>query len=754
MPRLLLLAILFYLSGFAVNAQDGPKVGLVLSGGGAKGMAHIGVLKVLEEVGIYPDYITGTSMGAVVGGLYACGYSAAQLEEIALTADWDILLANKTLLSNIAIEHKDFYGRYQLNLPIEGFSIGLPKGLIEGQELSEFLIRLTTPVHEINDFDNLPIPFRCIGADIATGDPVVLKSGFLATAIRASMAIPTVFTPVKIDGRLLVDGGLVHNFPVQDVIKMGADIVIGVSVGDSLLNEDQLGSLVDILSQATFIASYKETQRQITYTDYYINPIVKPYTTSSFNSGDSLILRGEQAARMQYDVLKALADSLKQLRTFKPATLPKIDSSFKISSISVEGNKVFSDELIIGKLNIPPGSSLTQVELTSRISAVYGMLNFDRVYYELLHGPQGNTLIVNVKETTPGTAAFNLHFDSENGAGLMVNLTFRNLGLNNTRLLLEADIAETPYFHGNYFLYIGKNQNHAISIGAKYFADEIPSFDFSGTKEFIYKSKLTHFYFNVQNTEFRNSTFGLRVFSDLNTLKPVVGDSLTRLFKKLTYTNFGLRPYFNYNTLNRKALPTHGKRISVSGTVHLYMNGNLTEPTAEFVDIDPNYTLLSFDAEYEQYFPVHPKITLFTSHIIRLTNFKEGKTNISDYYLSGGFKPNFMLSGAFWGADKYEFKLSSFYRGAGGIRYAMFKSLFLTGAVNYLETKYPMAWMGDDFFDIIPATGKDRRLGWFLNVTLNTLVGPLSFGVANEFGRQNFHHYLSLGFNFMNSHQF
>jgi NTE family protein len=754
MPRLFIFSLLFYISGLTLIAQDSPKIGLVLSGGGAKGMAHIGVLKVLEEVGIVPDYITGTSMGAVVGGLYAIGYSAAQLEEIALTADWDVLLANKTHLSNIAIEHKEYYGRYQLNLPIEGISIGLPKGLIEGQELSEFFTRLTTSVHEINDFDNLPIPFRCIGADIATGDAIVIKSGFLATAMRASMAIPSIFTPIEIDGRLLVDGGLVHNFPVQDVIDMGADIVIGISVGDSLLNADELTSMVEILSQATFIASYKETQQQMKLTDYYINPVVKPYSTGSFDAGDSLILRGEQAARMQYDALKSLADSLKQLRTFEPVKLSQIDTSFKISSVRVRGNEAFSDQLIIGKLDIQLDSALTQSKLTSRISAIYGMLNFDRVTYEIQHGPQGNTLIVDVKESTPGTAAFNLHYDSENGVGLMVNLTFRNLGLNNTRLTLEGDIAETSYFHGNYFLYVGKNQNLAISAGARYFADDIPAFDFSGNKEIIYKSRLTHFYINVQSTKHQNKTYGLQFFSDLNKLKPIVADSSTRLFKRLTYTNFGVRPYYNLNNLNRKSLPTHGKRISVSGTINLYMNGNLSEPMTEFPDIDPDYTLVSLDVEYEQYFPIFTKITAFTLHTFRLTNLENGKSNISGYYFTGGFKPNFIQAGEFWGADKYEYQLTSFYRGVGGIRYEMFNDFYLIGALNFLETKYPMDWLGNDFFDIAQAAGKDRRLGWYLNATLNTIVGPLTFGIANDFNRKKIHTYLSLGFNFKNSRQF
>ncbi len=754
MHRLSLFIFLFSISALTVSSQDIPKIGLVLSGGGAKGMAHIGVLKVLEEVGIIPDYITGTSMGAVVGGLYACGYSAAQLEEIALSADWAVLLANKTLLSNIAIENKEYYGRYQLNLPIDGFSVGLPKGLIEGQELSAFFTRITTPVHEINDFDDLPIPFRCIGADIATGDPIVIKHGFLATAMRASMAIPSIFTPVEIDGRLLVDGGLVHNFPVQDVIDMGADIVIGVSVGDSLLTADELTSMVEILAQATFIASYKETQRQITFTDYYIHPVVKPYTTASFTAGDSLIIRGEQAARLQYDALKSLADSLKQLRTFVPAKTPQIDSSFKVIDIRVRGNKDFSDQLIIGKLDIELDSFITQAELTTRISAIFGMLNFDRVTYEILHTQQGNTLIVEVKETSPGRAAFNLHYDTENGVGLLANFTFRNILFDNTRLILEGDIAETPYVHGDYLIYAGENQNLALSIGAEYFSDEIPSFDFGGNKEIIYRSNLTHFYLNIQSTKHQNRTYGLRFFSDLNKLKPIVIDSSEKFFDKLVYTNFGLKPYFNLNTFNKKSLPTRGKRISVSGTVNLYMNGNFTPSFGDIPDIDPDYILLSLDAQYEQYFSVHPRITLFTAHTIRLTNLKNGKSNISDYYFSGGFKPNFINTGEFWGANKYEFQLTSFYKGVFGVRYELLSNVYLTGALNYLETEYPMDLFGGDWFDLAQAAGKDRRLGWFLNATLDTILGPISFGIAQDFNQKKLHAYLTLGYNFMNSRQY
>lgn len=195
-----------------------PKIGLVLSGGGAKGLAHIGVLRAMEKAGLTPDYITGTSMGSIVGALYAIGYSSDDIEEIVAKLDWDAVLSNKITLNQITFEEKAYYGRYVAELPVKGINVGLPRGLIEGQKLSDYLSRLTRSAHDIEDFSDLPIPFACVAADIATGEPVVLNKGSLPEAIRASMAIPTLFTPVEIDGRLLVDGGLIRNFPVQEEI--------------------------------------------------------------------------------------------------------------------------------------------------------------------------------------------------------------------------------------------------------------------------------------------------------------------------------------------------------------------------------------------------------------------------------------------------------------------------------------------------------------------------------------------------------
>ncbi len=225
---LIFLCILIQIPGNSF-AQSGnrqrPKLGLALSGGGAKGIAHIGVLKVLEEAGLVPDYIAGTSMGSLVGALYAIGYTTEEMTGIITNMDWNVILANKVSFDKVTFEEKKYYGRYIAEFPYKKGKINLPKGVIEGQELSMLLSRLTRAVHGINDFHDFPIPFECIGADITTGESIVLDHGSLPQAMRASMAIPSIFTPVEIGDHYLVDGGLLRNFPVQNVIDMGADIV-------------------------------------------------------------------------------------------------------------------------------------------------------------------------------------------------------------------------------------------------------------------------------------------------------------------------------------------------------------------------------------------------------------------------------------------------------------------------------------------------------------------------------------------------
>src|SRR5450631_2296011 len=217
-----------------------PKIGLTLSGGGAKGLAHIGILKAIDSAGLKIDYITGTSMGSIIGALYAIGYSADSIEKIARGIDWDLLLSNQSSMRSIIMEEKDEYGKYDIELPWVNHWFRFSTGVIEGQELWLKFAELFRPVYKIKDFGRFSIPFKCLAADISTGEAVALDSGEIVTALRASMAIPSIFTAVGYDGKKLVDGGVVRNFPVKDVRQMGADLVIGSNASGPLLSSAQV----------------------------------------------------------------------------------------------------------------------------------------------------------------------------------------------------------------------------------------------------------------------------------------------------------------------------------------------------------------------------------------------------------------------------------------------------------------------------------------------------------------------------------
>ncbi|HTS44119.1 MAG TPA: patatin-like phospholipase family protein, partial [Puia sp.] len=244
-----------------------PKIGLALSGGGAKGLAHIGILKAIDSAGLKIDYITGTSMGAIIGSLYAVGYSADSIEKIARKIDWDQVLSNQYPLKNIIMEEKSEYGKYELELPWVNHWFRLSTGVLEGQELWLKFSQLLFPVYNIKNFTQFPIPFKCIATDISTGEAVVLDSGEIISAVRASMAIPSLFTAVPYNGRLLVDGGIVRNFPVRDVREMGANIVIGSNVANGLLSVDKVNNALQVLLQVAFFREAEDTKTEVPLCD-------------------------------------------------------------------------------------------------------------------------------------------------------------------------------------------------------------------------------------------------------------------------------------------------------------------------------------------------------------------------------------------------------------------------------------------------------------------------------------------------------
>src|SRR6478736_1383895 len=258
-----LLIILFIALSLKVSAQTpSAKIGLTLSGGGAKGIAHIGILQAIDSAGLNIDYITGTSMGSIMGALYATGYSGNELEKIARDLDWDNLFSGKPLMENVNIDEKSEFDQYAVEVPFEKGKLKIGTGLIEGQEIWLKFQELFLPVYNIKDFSKFSIPFVCIATDLSTGKAVILDRGEIVTALRASMAIPSVFTAIDYNGTKLIDGGVVKNFPVENVIAMGANYSIGVNLSQGLLKADKLTSPVDILMQVSLYKDADDFHRE------------------------------------------------------------------------------------------------------------------------------------------------------------------------------------------------------------------------------------------------------------------------------------------------------------------------------------------------------------------------------------------------------------------------------------------------------------------------------------------------------------
>lgn len=428
-------------------------MGIVLSGGGAKGLAHIGVLKVLEEVGMPIDYIGGTSMGSLVAALYSIGYSVDSLENLIKAQDWDFLLSDNITRRNLSITEKRDKDRFRLNFPLSNKGIELPAGIIRGQHIQNLFTELSSPVYKIEDFHNLPIPFLCIALDIETGEKFILNKGNLADAMRASMSIPSVFEPKEIDGHKLVDGGLIDNFPVTDVKAMGADIIIGVDVGHGSQGPKEKLSIFSIMENAMFLYSEKVMEESLQHVDLLIQPNLHGLGTASFSENDSLMNYGEQAAKEVYDRLKTMADSINKLRNYDyTRKRAKIVDTVFIKSIKVEGLHHMTQKLVTADLPFSVLEWVNVKDITRAVENIYASNYFNKVTYELIPEDDGVRLLLKFKEKNMGSLRFGFYYDNDYSAMLFLNTTFYNALIKNTKFSATAGLGRTPSINLLYFM--------------------------------------------------------------------------------------------------------------------------------------------------------------------------------------------------------------------------------------------------------------------------------------------------------------
>jgi NTE family protein len=381
-----------------------PKIGLVLAGGGAKGIAHVGVIKELERIGIHPDLVVGTSMGSIVGGLYATGLSAQDLEAIVREIDWDRIFIDETPRQELTIRRKadDIGFLADARLRVKNGEPRLPEGAIKGQTLTLELRRLTQSAAAIDDFDELPIPFRAVAADLETGEEVVLGSGDLALAMRASMSIPGAFPPTQVGPRTLVDGFVVNNVPISVARQLGADIIIVSAFPEKVQGAGELTSALAVLNQTMSLMMVKSTREQlatVTPSDILIMVDTGDIGTSSFDQAMETIPIGEAAARAH----EAELARLKSGPAPPPASKLVADIyGLPIREIVIRNDSQVSDEVIRARLRVKEGDSFDRSKIEADLRRIYGLGLFQTVTYDAARAEDGVTLTITARENTAG----------------------------------------------------------------------------------------------------------------------------------------------------------------------------------------------------------------------------------------------------------------------------------------------------------------------------------------------------------------
>ncbi len=453
-----------------------PRVGLVLSGGSAKGFAHIGVLQVLQELGIHVDLVTGTSMGAIIGGLYAAGYSPAQLDTLVTEEDWGNLFRRPTDRRKQSPAEKASSDKYMITFPLEHARIALPEAVVPRQAIAEHLERYTWPVHEITDFNELPTAFGALVTDLDTGVPILLQHGSLAQAIEASSAVPGAFAPVTLpDGRRVVDGAVVRNLPAEDARAMGADLVICVDVSERPSPADSLHSLIDVMQQTVSFRVQASNQIERPLCNVVIDPDVNGIPSLDFSRAQVWIDRGRVAALAQRQALLAIADSEHAVRGAIPSrpAMPPEDSIFllQVSWTSVSSG---ADALVQGTIGLHDSTWVTESQVAEAVDRIYSTGRFDQVSFRVQPRAGGDNLLFDLTEGDRDVVGVGVRYGTPRGAALLVGATISDWITPGSKVALNARLGDELQFDGRYMLGAGPEARFLQTVGASFTRTSLP----------------------------------------------------------------------------------------------------------------------------------------------------------------------------------------------------------------------------------------------------------------------------------------
>ncbi len=713
-----LLVIIIFFQGYSMLSQDtivqqkDIKVGLVLSGGGAKGFAHIGVLKVLEEAGVRIDYIGGTSAGAIIGALYSSGYTASQLDSLLTALDYNELMQDKLPRKSKSIYQKENDEKYAFSLPIKNKAIALPSAVSKGQNFFNVMSRLTEHVHHIDDFSKLPIPFFCVATNLETGNIEILEKGFLPEALRASGSFPTLLDPVEIDGKLLTDGGVVNNFPVDIMKEKGVDIIIGIDVQDKLLTKTDLNTAPKIVMQIVGFQMYEDDQSKIKETDLYMHPDISEYNVVSFDAAKQIISKGEEVARKQLSYLKEIASKQsKSKKLFTHGIIHQKDEKFYISEIKIAGNKNYTREYVLGKLKITKSDSITHKKFYEGIDNLSATENFRSIYYKFIKQKDGVEIHFNLKEEEVSTfLKLGVHYDDLYKTGVLLNITSKHVIFKNDVFSADFILGDNIRYNIDYFIDNGFHWSYGINTRFNGFNKSF-FINFDDQSEAIVKTP-------IEFNDFTTQLFLQTDFSKNLALRIGIEDKFLRVFTETLENNEISKNYLdrsNYlgaflklklDTYDKSYFTKKGVFLDINYTTYLF-SSNFNNDFTPFSQLDGKfgYAKTFFD-----------KLTL---HYISEAGITIGNNDNEVFdYLLGGNNQNFINNFIpFYGYDVADLGDRAFLKSALTVRYELFENNFVSFTGNF-------ARVDNDLFNK-GAIFDDTRSGYAIGYGLDSFIGPV-----------------------------
>lgn len=758
-----------------------PKVGLVLSGGGAKGAAHIGVLKYIEEAGIPIDFIAGTSMGSIVGGMYALGYSSDEILDIISCVDWDRLISNNVDRREISYDSKRQSSTQILTVPfsfgtdVEGlqamsFKNSLPAGIVSGDNLINLFNSLSVGYSDPIDFNELPIPFICIATNMMNGEAEVLNSGVFSEALRASMAIPVLFDPVKINGSLYVDGGLVSNFPAEQCRKMGADYIIGVSMSPGLEDEtENLSSIFSQVKQLKEIITDKEFDNYHNMCDIFISPDLKGVGMLSFDAESvaRITQSGYEAAVQQkdnFDALKELVLATEESSPTECAVTKKahniLQEDVLISKIELEGVDLNIEKWMRRNCTVKVGEYTSKSDIDKSVSIYYGTGNYDSITYTLhkdANSEDGYILRFKFVESPPHDFGLGLRFDSQDMISVLLHF-----GVNSNRINgFKADVSTK--LGGNQWLKVnmsyGKLLYPKINLEYIFRNSELDVYDMD---ELVMNTKFLQHKFRLYFSENYSRTISIGVGVEAELFQPrKVMYSLYEVVD-MDYNpvnTLGTFAYVHYDNLDKSNFPTRG----IKGRID-YVWRDMTFSSNGVSALG----LGSFTFGVEGYIP------LIENRLVAIPQLYGGILcgSGADSGCRDGWNPIFngpvpcypsmnnMLGGAemgryidqhlpFIGLNKISLAFNNLVIGRLDIRTRLFRKHYLTAIINY----------GRSGVDMKSFIGKREPLQWSelynynasnwwgagVRYSIDTKIGPLSVDVSSSNVSRKVNIYFSLG---------